>query len=278
MKSLQKVIFFITLSLVAHQLLYIGLEYRKATLESQLLRDKLTALDKLIEFKLEPATNKKRHKVVTDTNTGKKVKKKNANTLFQSRFNKVVNEETVARHTGATINRKKSANTNKSKDTKNNKLDKSEFGYFKASQKTSGGYSTISEYIPNVKRGGFTSLNTNQFVYYAFFNRINNQIRSRWTDHLSFLGQRLEKPRLAQLANKDHITNITAIITPDGKLQKVIITKSSGYKETDWAVTEAFVRAAPLLNPPAGLVESDGLIRLEYSFHLTWQSQGFGQG
>lgn len=276
MKSLHKVIFFIILSLVAHQVLYIGLEYRKATLESQLLKDKLTALDKLIEFKLEPAPDKKRNTVVTDTNTGKKVKKKNSNTLFQSRYNRLVKKEQVAKQTGRTVNRKKTANTNKTTNDKSKKLDKSEFGYFKAAPKNSGGHSTISEYIPNIKRGGFTSLNTNQFVYYAFFNRINNQIRSRWTDHLSFLSERLEKQRLSQLANRDHITNVTAIITPDGRLKKVVITKSSGFKETDWAVTEAFIRAAPLVNPPAGLVESDGFIRLEYSFHLTWQPPGLG--
>jgi len=258
------------LSLIIHQLLYIGLEYKKATLQSQLLLNKLNEVTKLVEIEIQdqPVNAKK---IVTDTKTGKLAKKK-SDTLFQSKDNRVVKNEQVARRTGPTQN---SINTNGSK-SKANKVkekifDKSEFGYFTKKPSNANGYSTISEYIPNVKRGGFTSLNTNQFIYYAFFNRINQQIRSRWTNHLSFLGQRLPDYRQAQLANKDHVTNIKAVLTSDGKLKKIILVKSSGYAETDLAVTEAIRKAAPFTNPPKGLVEADGLIRLDYSFHLTWQ-------
>ena len=42
------------------------------------------------------------------------------------------------------------------------------------------GGSTSGEHIPFVEEGSFTSLNTDQFLYYTFFRRVNEQIRYRW--------------------------------------------------------------------------------------------------
>ncbi|HMN69995.1 MAG TPA: hypothetical protein PKC28_15745, partial [Bdellovibrionales bacterium] len=42
------------------------------------------------------------------------------------------------------------------------------------------GQSSIAEFIPGIEEGAFTALNTDQFTYYTFFARMNEQVRNRW--------------------------------------------------------------------------------------------------
>ena len=276
MKTFQRVILFVALSLIIHQLLYISMEFRKATLQSQLLLERLQNITDLVEIELTEETEKVVKKVVTATDMGKKVDRP-TDTIYQSKDNRVVKEEQVAKYTGPTQNSPSTARSKKTiEPEKKQALNKSEFGYFTKAPRNSTGYSTISEYVPNVKRGGFTSLNTNQFVYYAFFNRIKTQIHGRWVGNLNFLEHRLPISRQLELSKKDHITNVRVVVNADGSIKKIIIKKTSGFPETDLAVTEALRNAAPFVNPPKGLAKSDGLIHLDYSFHLTFNPPGLG--
>ncbi|MBX3022823.1 MAG: TonB family protein [Bdellovibrionales bacterium] len=128
------------------------------------------------------------------------------------------------------------------------------------------GPSSVAEFIPGVEQGEFTALNTDQFTYYSFFARINEQIRNRWVTGI--------RNYMAQLSTKDHEmlskidrqTVVEIILTPNGEFSSSVLEHSSGDRVLDQTTVDAFRAAAPFLNPPRGIVESDGFIHLRYGF------------
>jgi protein TonB len=133
------------------------------------------------------------------------------------------------------------------------------------------GPSSIAEYIPGVEQGDFTALNTDQFTYYSFFSRINEQVRNRWVagirsymDHLSMRDQQV-------LSQRDRQTVVEIILTRTGEFSSSVISQSSGDRTLDQTTIESFRNAAPFLNPPQGMVEDDGMIHLHYGFMVRFR-------
>ena len=128
------------------------------------------------------------------------------------------------------------------------------------------GSSSLAEYIPGIKEGGFTALNTDQFTYYTFFERVNEQVRYRWVSFVrSYLGG-LSDAQMNQLAKYQRVYQIEIVLNGEGQYLKGFIHRTSGDNALDMTAIDAFQGAAPFLNPPKGLVEDDGNIHLHYSF------------
>lgn len=222
-----------------------------------------------------------------------KVKQLKNKADFLSKSFKRVQEQTVANQTGLTANRfplKKTVPTQQQdqqqdQQQNNNKRprDKMSSDINKPTQYASNnfsintppsylpqGVSTINEYIPNVKKGYFTSLNTDKFTYYSFFSRINEQVRPRWENQLSRFRRKLTRQQLMQLINKDYSTSIEIILDEKGYMKEARVLKSSGLPQMDEAPILAFEMASPFLNPPKDLINSDGVISLKYGFMVQW--------
>jgi len=128
------------------------------------------------------------------------------------------------------------------------------------------GPSSIAEYIPGVEEGEFTALNTDQFTYYSFFSRINEQIRNRWVSGIrNYVGQLSQKDQ-ELLAKIDRQTVVEIILNPEGEYERHVVEHSSGDRVLDQTTVDAFIVASPFLNPPKGMVEGDGYIHLRYGF------------
>jgi len=128
------------------------------------------------------------------------------------------------------------------------------------------GQSSIAEYIPGVQEGAFTSLNTDQFTYYAFYARMNEQVRYRWVSLIRNYTSMLSNADLQRLSTRERQTYIEIILGPDGQYQGSLVHTSSGEKKLDVMPADAFAAAAPFPNPPRGMVEADGKIHLKYAF------------
>lgn len=133
------------------------------------------------------------------------------------------------------------------------------------------GQSTVGEYIPGVKEGAFTALNTDRFTYYTFFARINDQVRNRWVRNLRELASTLSMQQMIALAEFERTTQVDIQLNAEGEFVRSVVLKSSGFKGLDQAATLAFQSAAPFINPPKEMVEEDGLIHLVYGFVVQWQ-------
>lgn len=132
------------------------------------------------------------------------------------------------------------------------------------------GGGTQGEWIPGVKEGSFSALNTDQFTYYSFFSRVKQSIRFRWVTNVRQFAATANQTEIQRLAKTPSITEIEITLNATGDVLKIVTLRSSGSDELDQAAVKAFWQASPLNNPPAGLVEEDGFIRLKYAFRVIW--------
>lgn len=133
------------------------------------------------------------------------------------------------------------------------------------------GQSMTRDHIPNVKQGGFTALNTDQFTFYTFFSRINEQIYPRWVRNLRQVAHQTPVHYIRQAQKSEWVTELVLVFDREGHFVNYEITRSSGLDRLDLAAVEAFRDAAPFLNPPEDMIERDGKFRLVYSFYLILQ-------
>ncbi len=130
------------------------------------------------------------------------------------------------------------------------------------------GLSQTDDYLKDVEEGDQTLLNTREFIYYSYFMRVKDQLRSHWNPRIRKNVQVLyaKDRNLANLNVK--ATSIRVTLNKSGYLEKIELLKTSGYEELDVAAIQAFRAAAPFLNPPHGLLESDKRIRIVWDFIL----------
>ena len=127
--------------------------------------------------------------------------------------------------------------------------------------------SKTPDFLPGVEIGSQTHLNTKEFLHYSFFSRMKEQLYWRWTQYF-----KKEKPFLLQNMRQESrgifSTYLYVFLSPDGEMQDLQVANSSGSEFADSAALHAFLASAPFPNPPPGLVEEDGFIHIQQSFHL----------
>ncbi len=111
-----------------------------------------------------------------------------------------------------------------------------------------------------------TVLATREFVYYTYFQRIRNQIRQYWEPSIREKVRHIFASGRTIASERDHITRVIVVLDQTGNLLKVQVIGESGVKDLDDAATEAFRAAAPFPNPPKGMVDKDGTIKVPWDF------------
>ena len=69
-------------------------------------------------------------------------------------------------------------------------------------------------------------------------------------------------PSSALITRTQYTTKVNVILTANGALEHVEVTRASGSDELDQAVVRAFRLAGPFPNPPDGLISKDGRVYL----------------
>jgi TonB family protein len=67
---------------------------------------------------------------------------------------------------------------------------------------------------------------------------------------------------------KDRVTQVLVTLNDKGELLKIEVLTQSGVEQLDAAAIEAFKAASPFPNPPKGMVEPDGTIKIRWDFVL----------
>ncbi len=133
------------------------------------------------------------------------------------------------------------------------------------------GTSTIGERVPeDIRIGDFTALNTDRFVFYTFYARIDEQIRNRWVRYMRAVnyGGGDIPPGTTPLT-----TNLEMVLNREGEFIRAIIHEGSGSRDVDNAPILAFREARIFPHPPREMVKDDGTIRLLYSFTVLRDSR-----
>ena len=126
--------------------------------------------------------------------------------------------------------------------------------------------SATDDYLPDVEDSNETLLNTKQFVYYSFYARIKEQLRMYWGQHLQKTFDQRFRTGQQALADRDLVTKLRIQLRNNGDLKNVFVVSSSGYPDIDDAAVKAFEQASPFPNPPSGMIERDGSVKLRWDF------------
>ncbi len=210
---------------------------------------------------------------------------------FLSRHNQRVKKQTRAAKTGKFIN---SNNGNPLANNQSKKQNKSpektkikdlvpQFNISKMVEKSNeakrkikqtansgrrGQASQTDDHLKNVAVGIETVLNSREFLYYAYYSRIKEKIRQHWGTKIRAKIQKLIQGGRSIASNNDRITKVIIVLNKRGTLVGVKVLGKSGIRDLDDAAVEAFREAAPFPNPPRGMVERDGTVKIHWDFIL----------
>lgn len=118
----------------------------------------------------------------------------------------------------------------------------------------------------DVPAGDGTFLNTREWKYAAFFNRVKQAVSAKWDPNGRLRQHNVDPGVVAR------VTVMTVTLKPDGSLADLFVAQSSGMDLLDAEAMRAFEQAAPFSNPPPSLVEH-GFIRFNFGFHVTQDGQ-----
>jgi len=126
--------------------------------------------------------------------------------------------------------------------------------------------SAIENYVPSVRAGNQTALNTARSAFAGYLNGIHNRIHPIFAD--SFLGSLDSLPASHPMNNEQLSTEIEIILDQEsGNVVRMGVTKFSGITAFDIAALDSVKRAAPFGAPPREIVSPDGRVYLHWEFH-----------
>ena len=128
--------------------------------------------------------------------------------------------------------------------------------------------SQTSDHLKDVAIGAETHLNTREFLYYSYFNRIKKKLRQHWEPMVHAKVKSMVK-KGREIASVETTLSTRVIITLDesGVLRRVQVSTTSGLEDLDDAAVEALQEAAQFPNPPKDLVR-EGFVTLNWDFIL----------
>jgi hypothetical protein len=132
--------------------------------------------------------------------------------------------------------------------------------------------SDISDF-PDINDGLVTALNTERFVYFSFFQRVDQRITNLWIQKLKEYENRWTPSDIQRLAGKNWITYLEVLLDSKGNYVKSVLHRSSGVGPIDTAASDSFLDAGMFPNPPSAMIQSDGYIHLKYAFRFTVEAR-----
>jgi len=126
--------------------------------------------------------------------------------------------------------------------------------------------SAIENYVPSVKFGNTTALNTAAVPFASYLNAIHNRIHPVYAIH--FLGSLDRLPSDHVMNGPDLSTNLEIVLDQEsGKLVRMGVTKTSGVTAFDVAALQAIQQSQPFGPPPKEIVSPDGRVYLHWEFY-----------
>lgn len=120
------------------------------------------------------------------------------------------------------------------------------------------------DYLKDIDFGDQTLLNTKEFQFASFFNRVKRAVAENWHPDKEYSRR---DPHGNVYGFKTRMTVLHVLLNPDGTLHRLVLERPSGLGFLDDEAMRAFKKAAPFPNPPRRLVSSTtGLIAFRFGF------------
>jgi TonB family protein len=122
-----------------------------------------------------------------------------------------------------------------------------------------------NDHLQDLAEGDGTYLNTREWRFASFFNRVKQSVGQQWTPQSQL---RLRDPTGNIYSGRDRYTLLSVTLDHDGRLKDAFVERSSGLDFLDLEAVKAFERAQPFPNPPPALLATDSTIRFQFGFFL----------
>jgi len=124
-----------------------------------------------------------------------------------------------------------------------------------------------NDHVEDVPQGAETLLNSREFKYATFFNRVKRGVSQTWSPRVTEEYLRRD-PYGNVYGVSDRYTLLNVALDPEGKVGEVRVARSSGVPFFDDVAVTAFHEASPFPNPPRALADPDGMIRFQFGFYF----------
>jgi protein TonB len=127
--------------------------------------------------------------------------------------------------------------------------------------KVGDGLSATDDYLKGVSIGPNTLLNTQEFKYYAFYERIREMLVERWKTHIQreIALRRSPASSNLNLSTGSKITSLIVKLDEKGQIQEIEKIGLSGIERFDNAAVLSFHEAAPFPHPPVDMIKNGSL-------------------
>nr|BDT34036.1 TonB family protein [Myxococcus sp. MH1] len=122
-----------------------------------------------------------------------------------------------------------------------------------------------NDHLKDVDEGDGTLLNSREWKYASFFNRVKQSVGMHWNPNESL---RRRDPTGRTYSGRDRHTLLEITLDEKGRITDIQVEKSSGLDFLDMEAVSSFQRAQPFPNPPPGLLGDDSRVRFSFGFFL----------
>lgn len=127
------------------------------------------------------------------------------------------------------------------------------------------GYAQSNDFIEDLPLGDFTKLNTQEYQYFGFYDRIREKLEQFWGVNIKEQAQKISKQGRHIASDSNLVTALVISLNGKGEIIDVHLRSTSGVKELDSAAIDAFNQAGPFPNPPKGMLKN-GVAVIEWGF------------
>lgn len=124
--------------------------------------------------------------------------------------------------------------------------------------------STTNDNLAQIESDLMTRLNTKEYRYFGYYSRIKTQLNQWWVPKVQHQFTKMLRQGRTVASEENKVTKLVIILNETGRLVKVQVLAESGIKDLDDAAIEAFRSAAPFPNPPKGMIDDDGLVKIRW--------------
>jgi TonB family protein len=123
------------------------------------------------------------------------------------------------------------------------------------------------DYVQGIKESDRTALNTREYLYFGYHQRIRQKLELEWTRLLRAELLRFYKSGRRLASEMEYSTRLMVILNDRGEITRIKILDMSGTQELDNVAVQAFNKAGPFPNPPKGLVKN-GEVEIPWELKL----------
>lgn len=124
------------------------------------------------------------------------------------------------------------------------------------------------QYMQGMKEGETSALNTKEFVFFSYFERVRKQLDQTWQPLVRSQIERIYKSGRHLASETDFVTRTLITINAKGEIVRVQLLQESGALDLDSAAVNALNKAGPYPNPPKGLLDNIGNAQIRWDFVL----------